>query len=78
MNREAIVPVDDVDAWFLCGPLATMLAPGARSIDGRRPWTSGSAMARIDAWQETIILHDEHGRPFRFPPTSCGTPTAPG
>jgi hypothetical protein len=23
-------------------------------------------MTRINAWQETIGLHDEHGRPFRF------------
>lgn len=75
MNREAIVPIDDQLATAIGQrahtvleqmPEATHLAPGPGSRDGRRPWSSGPVTTRINAWQETIGLHDEQGRPFRF------------
>jgi hypothetical protein len=75
MKRDAVVPIDDQLAAAITDqattvlnqiPNATLLAPGARSGDGRRPWTPGPISTRINAWQDKIGLHDEHGRPFRF------------
>ncbi len=75
MGREAIVPIDDqltsaishqVAVVIEQAPTATFLAPGPGSPDGSRPWSNGPVTSRMNAWQEAIGLHDEHGRPFRF------------
>lgn len=75
MNREAVVPVDDQLAVAIEQqardvvaqvPKAVLLTPAPDSADGRRPWFAGAITGRLDAWQETIGLHDAQGRPFRF------------
>lgn len=75
MKREAMVPIDDElaaaivqqqSAVLADTPEATYLAPGRGSPAGRRTWATGQITIRINAWQEEIGLHDEHGRPFRF------------
>ena len=75
MSREAFTPIDEELATaitqqteeVLSGmPSARCLAPASTSRDGTRPWNASTASTRISAWQESIGLHDQHGRPFRF------------
>ncbi len=50
-------------------PQATRLFPCANSNpDGVRPYSAGTFRTRLVAWQDTIGLHDESGRPVRVTP----------
>ncbi|MFG1626229.1 tyrosine-type recombinase/integrase [Kribbella sp. NPDC049227] len=73
MRREAFVPIDDElateirqlqEAVLATRPKATCLFPQATSLAGTKP--RSQPFAPIAAWQETIDLRDELGRPFRF------------
>jgi integrase len=75
MSREATLPIDDELAAAITQqttvvravmPEARYLAPAPISTNGDRPWNPGTAAGHIQAWQTTIGLHDEQGRPFRF------------
>lgn len=75
MSREAHIPIDEELAAQISEsaravlariPDARVLAPAPTSRDGRRPWSTPGASNRIAAWQQTIGLRDELGRPFRF------------
>lgn len=75
MSREATLPIDDelaaaitqqTSAVRAVMPEARYLAPAPHSRTGDRPWNPGTAAGLIQAWQTTIGLHDEQGRPFRF------------
>ncbi len=73
MRREALVPIDyeladeirhQQQAVLADRPTATYLFPQAGSRDGTKP--RRHPFIPITAWQDTIGLRDELGRPFRF------------